>query len=408
VTRLSTSRKDCRLCHSTDLYKCIPLHPLPVASPNVGSKAIIEESAPADVYRCLCCGALQLLTIVDPVFQYRTFKYTTAISAGLTEHFENLIKDLHTRGAIKPGGLVFDIGSNDGSLLRLAKQHGATILGIDPAAETAAAATAAGITTIGDFFSETMGRKIRDKYGPVDLVISANTVANIDDLDDFFAGVNTVMSPNGVFVIETQYALDVLEKTLLDVIYHEHVSYFAVQPTRLFLDRHGFELVDSERITPKGGSIRFYIQKQGGPRPISAQIENLIAMEQASGLYSDEIYDNFNKHIAMLASDIRVRLKDSRKVSGRALAFGSSVGCMALVHYFGLGPYLDAIFDDHPFVNYLRKPGGTIPVYSGGQLINEAPTDVAVLAWRYTRQIAGNQVEYRNAGGRFYTVLPDI
>ena len=407
MAQLSKRRNDCRLCHSTKLHKCIPLCPLPVASPNVGSKATVGEMAPADLYRCLSCGALQLLTIVDPEFQYRTFKYTTSVSAGLHEHFAGLIEELAVRGDIEPNSLVFDIGSNDGSLLQLAKNRGARVLGIDPATDTAALATASGIPTIGDFFSEAMGRKIAAEHGRADVVISANTVANIGDLDDFFTGVNAVMSPDGIFVIETQYALDVLERTLLDVIYHEHVSYFAVQPTSIFMKRHGLELVDTARIAPKGGSIRFYIQKVGGARPVSARVAELIARENGAGLYNAKLYDTFSERIAMLASEVRARLDESRKKTGRALAFGSSVGCAALIHYFELGPLIDAIFDDQPLVNYLRKPGGTIPVLSGAQLANEAPTDVAVLAWRYADRIADKQIAFRNAGGRFYTVLPE-
>jgi SAM-dependent methyltransferase len=408
VTQLARKRRDCRLCHSAELDKCVPLHPLPVASPNVGSKAKIDEMAPTDLYRCLSCGALQLLTIIDPSFQYRTFKYTTDVSIGLRDHFAGLIEELAVRGVIKPNAFVFDIGSNDGSLLKLAKNKGARVLGIDPAVDTAVAATASGIPTIGDFFSEAMGLKIAEEHGHANVAISANTVANIDDLDDFFAGVNAVLAPDGIFVIETQYALDVIEKTLLDVIYHEHVSYFAVQPTNFFLERHGLQLVDTEQIAPKGGSIRFYIQKRGGPRPVSERVGELITREQAAGLYSPTPYHAFNERIARLASDVRARLEKSREKTGRALAFGSSVGCAALIHYFELGPHLDALFDDHPLVNYVRKPGGIVPVLSGAQLANEAATDVAVLAWRYADRIAKRQTAFCSAGGRFYTVLPEV
>ncbi|MBM3542923.1 MAG: class I SAM-dependent methyltransferase [Alphaproteobacteria bacterium] len=379
-----------------------------MASPNVGAQATVEETAPADVYRCLDCGALQLLTMVDPEFQYRTFKYTTGVSAGLVDHFRTLIDALAAQGEIAKGKLVFDIGSNDGSLLQLALPHGARVLGIDPAVETARTATTAGIPTIGEFFSEAMGRRIKTEHGPADLVISANTVANIDDLDDFFAGVASVMADDGLFIIETQYALDVLEKTLLDVIYHEHISYFAVKPMRSFLAHHGLELVDAARIAPKGGSIRFYIQKRGGPRAVPRRVADMVANEEAVGLYDDKLFSGFNQRIAKLGEELHARLERSRRETGRALAFGSSVGCAALVHYFDLGKSIDAIFDDHPFVNYMRRPGGTIPVLSGAQLANEAPTDVAVLAWRYADLISARQADFCNAGGRFYTVLPDV
>jgi len=408
MTSLSRSRGDCRLCHSTSLQKSIPLNPLPVASPNVGAQAKIQESAPADVYRCLDCGALQLLTMVDPEFQYRNFKYTTGLSAGLADHFRTLINELAASGEIDKGRFVFDIGSNDGALLRLAREHGARVLGIDPAVDIAEAATQNGMPTIGEFFCEKIGRDIRVEYGGAQVIISANTVANIDDLDDFLAGINEVLAKDGIFVVETQYALDILQRTLLDVIYHEHISYFAVRPMRIFLERHGMELVDAERIAPKGGAVRFYIQKKGGPRAISARVGAMEGGESAAGLYDDHPYNAFNDRIRNLGGKVRAKLDQSRRETGRALAFGSSVGCAALIQYLDLGASIDALFDDQPLVNYLPWKDGIIPILSGAQLTNEAPADVAVLAWRYADLISAKHTTFRGAGGRFYTVLPEV
>jgi hypothetical protein len=207
-------------------------------------------------------------------------------------------------------------------------------------------------------------------------------------------------------VLETQYALDVLQNTLLDAIYHEHVSYFSVRPVRAFLARLGFELFDAERITPKGGSIRLSIQKVGSGRPVSPRVAALVAEEEAAGLNDDACYAAFSVRIGALGAEVRARLQASRRATGRALAFGSSVGCVALIQHLDLGELIDALFDDHPLVNFIRRPGGAIPVLSGAQLANEVPCDVAVLAWRYADAIAERQDAFRAAGGRFYAVLP--
>ena len=408
TVRLAETRTSCRLCKSADLWKAVPLSPLPVASPNVGMSARIAETAPADLWQCRDCGFLQLNTIVNPEFQYRNFQYFTGISVGLREHFGELIGGLGTAGEIASGRFVLDIGSNDGSLLRYAKDLGARVLGIDPAEKIAKAATEAGIPTIGDFFNRGMGARIAAEHGPADVVISNNTVANIDDLDDFFGGIAEVMAPTGLVIIETQYGLDVLQKTLLDVIYHEHVSYFAVKPTARFLAARGFELVDAEKIAPKGGSIRFHIQRKGGPREVSPRVGALVAEETAAGLYGGDLFPAFNTRIKDIGAELRARLAASRERTGRALAYGSSVGCAALVHYFDLGGHIDAIFDDTPLTNYMRTSAGTVPVLAGSQLANEAPTDVVVLAWRYTSNIARNQARYVNAGGRFLQALPEV
>ena len=390
------------------MRKAIPLTPLPVASPNVGRSTNVRETADADVWQCGSCGHLQLATVVDPEFQYRNFQYFTGISMGLREHFGKLIGDLVARGEVRPSAFVIDIGSNDGSLLRLAQERGARVLGIDPAVSIANAATEAGIPTLAEFFDAGLAAKIAAEHGRADVVISNNTIANIDDLGPMFSGISAVMGEDGLLVIETQYAIDVLLKTLLDVIYHEHISYFAVKPMQTFLAAHGFELIDAVRIAPKGGSIRFIAQRKGGSRAVASGVAALIAEEDAAGFYDERMFTEFNARIAELGRNIRERLEASRAQTGRALAYGASVGCAALVHYFKLGNLIDAIFDDTPLTNIVRLEDRDIPVLTGRQLANEMPSDVLVLAWRYANPIAKGQETFRGGGGRFFRALPDL
>ncbi len=405
---LANTRTTCRLCGSSDLWKAISLNPLPVASPNVGSASRINETASADVWQCRPCGHVQLATVVDHEFQYRNFRYQTGISLGLREHFDRLIDDLAMRGDVGPQRFVVDIGSNDGSLLRLAQQRGARVLGIDPAEEIARAATASGIPTLASFFDKDLGSVIATEHGRAHVVISNNTIANIDGLGQLFSGIGSLMQPDGILIIETQYAVDMLAKTLLDVIYHEHISYFAVRPMRQFLASHGFKLVDAVRIAPKGGSIRFVVQREGGSRAPSPSIDALIAEEESSGLYDGRLFAEFNARVADIGQKVRQRLEGARKETGRALVYGASVGCVALINYFELGDLVDAVFDDAPLTNVVRTATANIPVLSGKQLANEAPTDVAVLAWRYASPIARGQPSFRAAGGRFFRVMPDL
>lgn len=406
--RFAHTRDTCRLCKSRELWRAIPLSPLPVASPNVGTGSKVVDTAPADVWQCRCCGFLQLCTIVNSEFQYRNFRYFTGLSVGLREHFAQLIQSLAAEGRIGRGKFVVDIGSNDGSLLRLAKDQGARVLGIDPAEKLAKSASEAGIPTLADFFTPALGMKIAHEHGQADVVISNNTVANIDDLDDFFAGIEALIALDGLLVIETQYAPDVVQQTLLDVIYHEHVSYFAVAPMRRFLEARGFVLADAVRIAPKGGSIRFLARRRGAGGGISESVDELIAAEEAAGLYGPDAFRGFNERVGVLGQHLRARLAASRARTGRALAYGGSVGCAALVQYFSLGAHIDAIFDDNPLTNYIRTQAGELPILTGRQLHNEAPTDVAVLAWRYAQRIAAGHAEFRSRGGRFYRALPDL
>jgi 2-polyprenyl-3-methyl-5-hydroxy-6-metoxy-1,4-benzoquinol methylase len=406
--QLAHSRATCRLCGSSHLWTAIPLHPLPVASPNVGRSALIRETASADVRQCNDCGHLQLATIVNPEFQYRNFKYETGISLGLREHFERLVGTIAASRDVASGKFVVDIGSNDGSLLRFVKAHGARILGIDPAEQIAKAATEAGIPTLANFFTTALAGEIVRQHGQADVVISNNTIANIDELGQFFAGIDALLAKDGMLIIETQYALDMLTKTLLDVVYHEHISYFAVRPMQHFLQARGFELIDAVRIAPKGGSIRFVVQRQDGPRALAANVSALIAEEDRSGFYDKRIFEAFNARIQELGQSVRTHLMESREKTGRGLAYGASVGCAALIHYFELGELIDAVFDDTPLTNVVRTSHRDIPVLTGRQLVNEPPANVIVLAWRYASIIAKGQEAFRESGGRFFRALPDV
>jgi hypothetical protein len=209
-------------------------------------------------------------------------------------------------------------------------------------------------------------------------------------------------------VFETQYALDMLEKTLLDTIYHEHITTFSVQPLVRALARFGLVVFDAERIATKGGSIRFWIQHADGPRPVAPRVNELMALEQRTGLYDLAYHQRFAERIARIKTDLH-RLLGEARAGGRPIgAYGTSVGCAALIHQFELEDKLDCLFDDTPFKQRLDGPGYDLPVYSADGVIAQNPALVVVLAWRYAGPIMAKHAKYTAQGGRFVIPLPEI
>src|SRR5205807_9909269 len=119
---------------------------------------------------------------------------------------------------------------------------------IDPARKIAQQATASGVRTLPTFFTEKLASDIRAKHGAADIMIANNTFANLDDLTDFAAAVHALLAPSGVFVFETSYGADVIQKVLIDTIYHEHLSYFMATPLDRYFARHGLQLIDIQHI----------------------------------------------------------------------------------------------------------------------------------------------------------------
>ena len=406
-------RTTCRLCQSDAVEVVVPLKPIPIATPNIGLSAngaegegISTALVPLDLYLCRNCGHLQLLDIIDPEVQYTHFAYTTSISLGLTEHFGRMADAVIARAKLAPGALVVEVGSNDGTLLRFFKERGMRVLGIDPARATALRATAEGIETLPTFFTTQLADKIRAEHGPAATIISNNTFANLDNLDDPTEGIRRLLADDGLFVFETQHGADVIRRMLIDTIYHEHLSYFLVGPLVPFFARHGMELFAAEHLTTKGGSIRGYCQLAGGPHRHDGSIAKLKAEEAAGNLVRPDTYRHFVDRLTALRADLSRTLTTQTQAGRRIAGYGASVGTVTLINQFDLGRSLEAIFDDKPLTEALLGPGYRIPVLPSKALYERHPDLVVILAWRYAEPIMAKHRRFIESGGRFVVPWP--
>jgi SAM-dependent methyltransferase len=402
-------RTTCRCCGSPAIELSVPLAKVPIVSPNVDvtEKSVTTTVAPLDTYLCRECGLIQLVHVVDPSLIYRNYLYRTAISKGLAEHFGGLCDAAVSRLGLRPGCLVVEFGSNDGTLLNFFREKGMRVQGIDPAGAIAAEATARGIPTRADFFGERVANELASSVGKADLILSNNVMANIDELEDVIRGIKALLAPGGAYAFETQYALDVFEHTLIDVIYHEHISCFSVQPVVRAFARFGLEVFDAERIPTKGGSIRFWVQHAHGPQPVAPRVAELVKLENDSGLYDPAYHRRFGERVAEIKAKLHALIAQAR-AHGPIAAYGTSVGCAALIHQFGLEDKLDFMLDDTPFKQRIEGPGYDLPVHSGEAVQRLKPALIIVLAWRYAQPIMANHRKYIESGGRFVVPLPGV
>ena len=403
-------RETCRCCHSRNIELSVPLAQVPIVSPNVGDadRDMTRCVAPLDMFLCRDCGLIQLVHVVDPSLIYRNYLYRTAVSKGMIAHFRELSDTAITRLGLSPGDCVVEFGSNDGTLLSQFRDAGMKVQGIDPARQIAEEATANGIPTLAEFFDPATAQAVIASQGHADLIVSNNVMANIDDLDPIIEGIKTLMADDGAYVFETQYALDVFEKTLLDVIYHEHISCFSVQPVERMFETYGLEVFDAQRIDTKGGSIRFWIQHAGGPHDRSPNVQSLIERENSAGLYDPAYHTHFSDRVASIKAGIHDEIEKAHLRGGKVAIWGTSVGCAALVHQFELEDRVELFLDDTPFKDRLEGPGYELPVFRGADGYDKDIDLIIVLAWRYADIIISNHPAYVERGTTFLVPLPDI
>jgi SAM-dependent methyltransferase len=403
-------RRDCRLCHGTDLELALQLTPTPLADDYVPASRLREPQPvfPLDLYLCRACGFAQLLDVVQPQAIYLDYIYETVSSLGLVRHFDAYAGEVVARIAPPPGALAIDIGSNDGTLLRSFRNRGLRVLGIDPARTIAERATEAGIETLPEFFTAELAALLRRERGPAAIVTANNVIANVDDLDEVAAGLRELLAQDGVFVFESFYLGDLIENLVFDFIYHEHISAFAVAPVEAFFARHGLELIDVLRVPTKGGSLRYTVQLAGGPRRAGSSVAELRASEERRGLARLETYEQFARRIERARSEAAAALSDLRDGGASLAGYGASATTTTLVYHFGLGDLLDYLVDEYPAKQGLFSPGLHLPVLPPEALYERRPAAVVVLAWRYHEPIVAKHARYLDEGGRFVIPLPEL
>jgi len=411
LSDLCHRRETCRLCGSGNLVPAFKLTPTPPANAFVTADKLNEkqECFPLDVFFCNDCAHVQLLDVVDPKALFENYVYVSGTSPVFVAHFCDYAADLLKRFAPSPKSLAVDIGSNDGTLLKFFKEAGMRVLGIDPATDIARRAAEDGIETIAGFFTPDQALRIREKHGRAAIITANNVFAHIDDLTGVAAGVRELLDDNGVFSFEVSYLADVVDNTLFDMTYHEHLAYHSVKPLRRFFTANGMEMIEALRTDSHGGSLRGIARLKNGGHPAGASVGEMIALEEEKKLDRVETLVDFGDKIEEkkreLGSLLRRLKSDGKTIAG----FGAPAKATTLMYHFGLGPdIIDFIVDDSPLKQGLFSPGFHIPVLPSAAIYERKPDYLLILAWNFAEPIISKHQSFSREGGRFIIPLPAI
>lgn len=408
---ISVSRRDtCRLCLSRNIELVFKLNPSPPAEDYVPASRLKDPQPayPLDLFFCHDCTHVQLLDVVDPDFLFTNYIYTSASSPDLKEHFRRYAGSLKSRFNPPAGSLAVDVGSNDGLLLGFLKAGGLRVLGVDPAREIARKATENGIPTLAHFLTPKLAAEMRDQHGTAFFVTANNSFAHTDNMGDLADAIQMLLAPEGVFVFEVSYLVDLVQGMVFDFIYHEHLCYHSVKSLGIFLRHHGLELIDIERIATKGGSLRVTAQLVGSRRPASPCVAEFIALEEKLKFDRAETFKIFAQQIAQKRAELVDLLKNLKAQEKTIAGYGASATVTTLLYHFELGSFIDFLVDDYEVKQGRYSPGLHLPVLSPAMLYEKRPDYVVVLAWRFSDLIIRRHQAFLDQGGTFILPLPQL
>jgi hypothetical protein len=400
----------CRLCNG-NLKTVLEFGETPLANSYPKTKDETEPLIPLTVVKCKDCGHVQLQETVNPHTLFDNYLYASSDSPSLRNHFAEYAKDIRARFSQKDYDYfqIMDIGCNDGILLREFHNLGyINLLGVEPAANIAAIAQKEiPMSKIyNEYFTQEVGKQIRESRGAMDVVTCNNVFAHVAELQSLVLGIRELMDEKSVFVFENAYLLDTIKGLYFDQVYHEHLQYYGIKPLVRFLGVNGMEIFDIKRVGTQGGSFRIYAQLKGGSQPISGNVAAFVNEEIGYGLYDDSTYQKFADNLQLLKREL-TGLVRTLKQSNKTI---SCYGCPAKFALFSKFFELDAnnieyVVDDSPLKQGRFSPGKKIPIVGREHFVKN-PTDFCIVSvWNMADAIIAKNKDY---AGKFIVPMPEV
>jgi hypothetical protein len=279
-------------------------------------------------------------------------------------------------------------------------------MGVDPAPNIAAVANQNGIDTICDFFGEKSANQITKEKGQAAIITGTNVFAHVDNLDKFMKGIQILLKKNGIFVIESPYMQDLVDKLAYDTIYHEHVSYLSVKPLMSYFKQFDMEIIDIQRTRIHGGSFRLFVARIGEYQPKSS-VNQLLQTEKNRKLHSLSAMQRFANKVEQNRQQLRYLLAKLKHQKKRIVAVSAPAKGMTLLNYCKIGTEtLDFATEKNPLKIGRYTPGGNIPVVPDETLQKEKPEYALLLAWNFAPEIIKNLKFFQQRNGKFIIPLP--
>ena len=403
------ARTSCRICDTPLPEPFLDLGPMPLANaflatPEEGRQ---EPVYPLAVAACPRCGLVQLTFVVPAEQLYRHYLYVSSTSEAVRRYAADLATRLVAQYHLGPSDLVLELGSNDGLVLREFQRLGVAVLGVEPARNIAAVANAHGVPTVEEFFSSQTAERLAREGKVATVILGRHVFAHLDDLRDFFTAVDRLLANEGVVLIEVPYLGTLIDGLEFDTIYHEHLSYVALQPMQVVCARHGFAVVDVESVPLHGGSVLFAIQRAGRSRSASERVERLASQEQRSRLTAADTLRRFADRVRAWQQQFEGCLRQLDRSGAGLVGYGAAAKANTLLNFCpSAARRLRYILDRSPYKHGRYTPGTHLPVVDATAWDGDGATHIVILAWNFKDEIMSQMQPFAKRGGRFVIPIP--
>lgn len=359
---------------------------------------------------CSNCRMFQIIEQPDAEKMFHeNYAFFSSTSRYMQTHFKAFAEMVMSRFlAERKDPFVVELGSNDGIMLRNFKEAGYRHLGIEPSENVADVARAQGIQTVSKFFNLELADQIVEEHGHADVVLCANVMCHIPDINAVAAGIARLLRPDGVLVFEDPYLGDMIAKTSYDQIYDEHVFIFSATSVAWAFGQHGLELIDVIPQITHGGSMRYVLAPKGS-HPVSSNVGALLEKEREQGLHEAATYDQFRRNCEDSRKALLDLLESLHADGKRVVGYGATSKSTTVTNYCGINSkHVEFISDTTPIKQGKLTPGSHIQVKPYEDFVQNPPDYALLFAWNHATEIFEKEQGFRERGGKWITFVPKV
>ena len=364
------------------------------------------EKVPLSLVLCEDCKLLQMEYSAPPESMWNEqYWYKSGINSIIRNDLKDIVINAERMIKLEDGDTVIDIGNNDGTMFENYRNKRLNLIGFEPCKNVAEESKAKGFAVINDFFN---AEAVRNE-NKAKVITAISMFYDVEDPNKFLEDIKKCLDKDGLFVIQQNYLVTMLEKVAFCNTCHEHREYYTLKTLTSLLERHGLEIFDVELNGINGGSIRTYIKSAGNKNFATngAKIDKIINNENFLKLDTLEPYLEFAKKIENNKKELLGFIHSEKKKGKKFCGLGASTRGNTICQAFGLNSDLiECIFDKNPDKWGRKTVGSLIPVRSPEDAKDIEHDYQIVFIWSIFAGVGEDELEFLERGGKFILPLP--
>ncbi len=398
----------CRLCYSKKLKKIIDFGPICLSSTFPFKNSKYNKITPMVFGICSSCKLPQLLHNYSLKELYnKDYGYRSGINQSMINHLTGITNDIKKTVNFTKGDYVLDIASNDSTLLRSYKSSKINYIGIDPTISQFKKFYPKKIKTKSELFTKNKYFNL-SKNKKARVITSIAMFYDVQNPNKFVSDIKSILSKNGIWVMEMYYLPVLLKLNAYDSICHEHVTYLTLKHIDRLCKNNNLRIFKVSLNSMNCGSIRYFIcHKDAKFKVDSTTINKCKKMEKK--LNSIKSFFSFKKRILSLSRKLNLKIKSLTRKGKLIHIYGASTKGNISIQYSKIDTkYVSFAADRNPLKWNKKMPGSNIPIISEKTSRSKNPDYYLILPWHFREEFIKREKIFLSKGGKLIFPLPKI